>query len=204
MALLDYFRRRPDGRCEPADPVNVVDNPPGMKPGKARVSVALLTISAAAFAAWQASEGFTDRAVIPTKGDVPTIGHGNTYYEDGTRVRMGDRITRHRAEELARNILSQKERDFRATIPGVELTQGEYDVYVDFVGQYGLGNWRKSSMRRELMDKRYVPACNALLRYRFAAGYDCSTLVNGRPNRRCYGVWTRQQERHRKCIEAQP
>lgn len=172
--------------------------------GKQRVAVALLALSASGFAAWQASEGFTETAVIPTKGDVPTIGHGSTRYEDGRRVRMGDTIDRKRAEQLARNLISEDERKFAATLPGVKLTQGEYDVYLDFVGQYGLGNWRDSSMRRNLMAGQYVPACNALLRYRFAAGYDCSTTVNGRPNRRCWGVWTRQQERHRKCLAAQP
>lgn len=169
-----------------------------------RVTVILLTISASGFAAWKGHEGFTDRAVIPTKGDVPTIGHGNTYYEDGRKVRMGDTITRQRADELARNILSQKERDFRASLPGAKLTQAEYDLYLDFVGQYGINTWRNSSMRRYVLNEQYAPACNALLRYRFAAGYDCSTLINGKPNKRCWGVWTRQQERHRKCMEAQP
>src|SRR3546814_8496799 len=33
-----------------------------------------------------------------SKGDVPTIGHGSTRYEDGTRVRMGDTITPQRAD----------------------------------------------------------------------------------------------------------
>lgn len=170
---------------------------------KTRFAVALLTISAGGFTAWKASEGFTAEAVIPTKGDVPTIGHGNTYYEDGRKVKMGDKITRQRADQLARNILSQKERDFRASLPGAYLTQGEYDVYLDFVGQYGIGNWRTSSMRRYVLNGQYAPACNALLRYRFAAGYDCSQWVNGAPNKRCYGVWTRQQERHRKCMAEQ-
>lgn len=160
-------------------------------------------MSAAAFAGWIAHEGFTERPVIPTQGDVPTIGHGSTRYEDGRRVQMADPpITRERAAQLARSLHAQDEARFRDTIPGVSLTQGEYDVYVDFVGQYGIGNWSKSSMRRHLLAGEYRPACDALLRYRFAAGYDCSTLVNSQPNRRCYGVWTRQLERHRKCIAA--
>ena len=82
---------------------------------------------------------------------------------------------------------------------GVVLTQGEFDLYVDFTGQYGIGNWRKSSMRRHLLAGQYRQACDALLRYRYAAGYDCSTPGN----RRCPGVWTRQKERHAKCISEQ-
>jgi lysozyme len=175
-----------------------------VNPALARVAVACLSLSAAGFAAWQTSEGFTERAVIPTMGDVPTIGHGSTRYENGRRVRMTDTITRPRAAELARNLIRQDEREFAATLPGVELNQPEFDLYLDFVGQYGMGNWRRSSMRRELQAGRHARACHALLRYRFAGGYDCSTTIGGRPNKRCWGVWTRQQDRHRKCVAAQP
>lgn len=171
--------------------------------GKGRVLAGLLTMSALAFAGWQAREGYTETAVIPTKGDVPTIGHGSTRYEDGTRVKMGDRITRKRAAELARNLSKKDERDFTATIPGVKLNQTEFDVYIDFVGQYGIGNWRGSSMRSNLLAGNYAAACKSLLRYRYAAGYDCSTLVNGKPNKRCWGVWTRQKDRYDRCMGAQ-
>lgn len=167
---------------------------------KARIAVNTLRLSAAGFLAWAISEGFTPEPVIPTKGDVPTIGLGSTRYEDGTPVRMTDPpITRERAEQLARNLHTEEERRFKDSLPGAYLTQGEFDVYLDFTGQYGIGNWRKSSMRRHVLAGEYRQACNALLRYRFAAGYDCSTPGN----RRCYGVWTRQLERHAKCMAEQ-
>jgi GH24 family phage-related lysozyme (muramidase) len=164
-----------------------------------RVAVGLLTLSLGGFSAWQVNEGFTDHAVIPTKGDVPTIGHGSTRYEDGRPVRMGDTITRQRAEVLARNLNSQAEKEFAASLPGVKLYQDEFDLYMDFVGQYGMGTWRKSSMRRDLLAGNYTQACNDLLKYRFAAGYDCSTPGN----KRCWGVWTRQLKRHSQCMAAQ-
>lgn len=164
-----------------------------------RIAVALLSLSAAGFATWQASEGYTPVAVIPTKGDVPTIGHGSTRYEDGSPVRMGDTITPARAEVLARNLNSQAERQFAASLPGVKLHQAEFDVYMDFVGQYGIGTWRAGSPRRDLLAGNYAQACHDLLKYRFAAGFDCSTPGN----KRCAGVWTRQLERHAKCMAAQ-
>ena len=174
------------------------------KSNKLRTLVAALAVSAAAFSTWQASEGFTSGAVIPTKGDVPTIGHGSTKYENGAPVKMGDTITRVRAAQLARNLMSADERAFAASLPAsATLHQGEYDVYLDFVGQYGIGNWRSSSMRRYVAAGQYVAACDALLQYRKAAGYDCSTLINGKPNQRCYGVWTRQRDRYAKCMAAQ-
>ncbi|CAE6949615.1 Lysozyme [Ectopseudomonas oleovorans] len=182
---------------------------------RARVLVTSLVLSAAGLAGWIASEG--DSPVvekdgvellaphIPTKGDVPTIGHGSTRYEDGTRVTLADPpITRERAEQLARALHSEEERRFQASLPGVKLYQEEYDLYLDFIGQYGIGNWRKpKSPRTWLLKGDYAGACDALLNWRFAAGYDCSTLVNGRPNKRCWGVWTRQLDRHAACWSAQ-
>ena len=169
-----------------------------------RVSVAALTLSAAGFATWQASEGFTATAVIPTRGDVPTIGHGSTRYEDGTPVRLGDApITRQRAQQLARNLHSEEEARFKASLPGVYLHPGEYDLYLDFVGQYGIGNWRKpQSPRTWLLRGDYVGACNALLTWRFQAGRDCKLPQNWGP-KGCKGVWTRQQKRHADCMAMQ-
>ena len=164
-----------------------------------RIAVTVLSLSAAGFATWQASEGYTPVAVIPTKGDVPTIGHGSTRYEDGSPVRMGDTITPARAEVLARNLNSQAEKQFAASLPGVKLYQAEFDIYMDFVGQYGIGTWLKGSPRRDLLAGNYAQACNDLLKYRFAAGFDCSTPGN----KRCAGVWNRQLERHAKCMAAQ-
>lgn len=169
-----------------------------------RVSVAALTLSAAGFATWQASEGFTATAVIPTRGDVPTIGHGSTRYEDGTPVRLGDApITRQRAQQLARNLHSEEEARFKASLPGVYLHQGEYDLYQDWVGQFGIGNWRKpQSPRTWLLRGDYVGACNALLTWRFQAGRDCRLPENWGPQG-CKGVWTRQQKRHADCMAMQ-
>ena len=164
-----------------------------------RIAVGLLSISAAGFATWQASEGLTTTAVIPTQGDVPTIGHGSTRYEDGSPVRMGDTITPQRAEILARNLNSQAEKQFAASLPGVTLHQTEFDVYMDFVGQYGIGTWLKGSPRRDLLAGNYAQACNDLLKYKYAAGFDCSTPGN----KRCAGVWTRQLKRHTKCMSVQ-
>lgn len=165
-----------------------------------RLLVAALSMSLSGFVAWQAHEGFSAQAVIPVSEDVPTIGHGSTRWEDGTPVKLGDTITRERAAILARNLLSEDERRFAASLPGVRLHQAEYDLYLDFVGQYGIGNWRQSSMRRHLLAGRYAEACDALLLWRRGpGGYDCSTPGN----RRCWGVWKRQLERHAQCKGAQ-
>ncbi|HEY5801853.1 MAG TPA: lysozyme [Burkholderiaceae bacterium] len=166
---------------------------------KLRTAVGALSLSAAALVSIFASEGYTDTAVIPTKNDRPTVGLGSTFHEDGRAVQMGDRITPVRAIVLAAGHIGAEEARFRSSLPGVALHQAEYDLYMDWVYQYGTGAWSKSSMRRELIAGRYGAACDALLLYRKAGGYDCS--VPG--NKVCAGVWTRQQARHKKCMEAQ-
>lgn len=167
---------------------------------RSRTLVAALSLSLAALATWQGSEGFTDHAIIPVTDDVPTIGYGSTRWESGAPVKLGDTISRERAAILARNLMRVDEQRLADSLPGVSLYQEEYDVYVDFIGQYGIGNWRKSSMRRHLLAGNYRQACDALLLWRRGpGGFDCSTPGN----KRCAGVWTRQLERHAQCWSVQ-
>lgn len=188
---------------------------------RARLAAIGLSLSAAAFVGLLSDEGFTERAVVPVQGDVPTVGFGSTKREDGSPVRAGDTITPVRAVQRASAHIGADEQRFRDSLPGIELHQAEYDLYVDWVYQYGIGRWRHSSMRRHLLDRQYKSACDALLDYRYmtsltpipgwepyqfdGAGrptrwrFDCSTPGN----RVCRGVWTRQQERHARCLAAQ-
>lgn len=166
---------------------------------KFRIPVYALMLSAAAFTKIVSDEGYTDAAIVPTQGDVPTVGFGSTKREDGSPVRLGETITPVRAVQRAAAHISADEAEFRDSLPGVALTQGEYDVYIDWTYQYGIGAWRASTMRRELLAGNYRAACDALLRYRYSAGFDCSTPGN----KRCLGVWTRQQARHARCIAEQ-
>ncbi|MDR0996766.1 MAG: hypothetical protein LBL69_03770 [Zoogloeaceae bacterium] len=177
-----------------------------------RTKASLLTVSAAALAATLAYEGFSSKPYIPTKGDVPTIGYGTTVYPDGTKVKLTDPpISRKKAAEYASAHVSQEELAFRASIADVPLTQDEYDLYLDFVYQYGMGWWLVSSMRKNLLavlkttdeaaqNALYRAACEALLLYKRQAGRDCSN-PNNWGTQGCKGVWTRQQERRQKCLK---
>jgi GH24 family phage-related lysozyme (muramidase) len=166
---------------------------------KFRVSVAALALSFAGFVGIATQEGYVERATVPTKNDRPTNGFGSTFNADGSPVKLGDVTTPVRALITAQAHISKEEQKFRDSLPGVKLYQGEYDLYMDFTYQFGIGTWRASSMRRNLLAGDYVAACNALLLYRFSGGFDCSSPGN----RRCAGVWTRQQERNRKCLSMQ-
>ncbi|WP_293222277.1 lysozyme [Ottowia sp.] len=129
--------------------------------GTLRVLVAALSLSAAGLVGLAVREGYADRAVVPTQGDRPTVGFGSTFNEDGTPVKPGDTTTPVRALIKAQAHLSREEAVFRTSLPGVALSQGEYDLYMDWLYQYGSGAWLKSGMRRELLAGDYRAACDA-------------------------------------------
>lgn len=164
---------------------------------KVKISVALLAASAAFFSIVKNDEGFTAKPVIPVAGDRPTQGHGSTFKPDGTPVKMSDpAISRETADKWLHNDVSKREVAFKNSLKGVKLSQAEYDLYLDFSYQYGTPTFSNSSMLRNLKAGKYKAACDSLLKYKFVAKRDCSIRKNG-----CYGVWTRQLERHKKCIE---
>jgi lysozyme len=187
-----------------------------------RQAVAVLSLSAAGLIGLVVHESYTDKAIVPTQGDRPTVGFGSTFHEDGSHVKMGDTTTPVRALVKAHAHITKDEAAFRATLPGVALHQGEYDLYLDWVYQYGSPAWQRSPMRRELLSGNYKPACDGLLDYRKLTSarkegpgwvvskrdaqgnptrweFDCSMPGN----KVCRGVWTRQLERHKKCMELQ-
>ncbi|HAV5559491.1 TPA: lysozyme [Acinetobacter baumannii] len=166
---------------------------------KTKYIAAVLAASAAFFVGVKNDEGFTSKPVIPVKGDRPTQGHGSTFKPNGSPVKMTDPpITRATADKWLRIDVAKREVAFKDSLKGVKLSQAEYDLYLDFTYQYGIGAWSGSSMLKNLKLGKYQAACDSLLKYKYVAKRDCSIRSNG-----CYGVWTRQLERHAKCIGAQ-
>ena len=111
---------------------------------KVRTGIAALALSAAGLLGITSSEGFTERAVIPVPGDVPTYGHGSTRKADGSPVRMGDTITRQQAAELVNKDASQFAAAIKRCVT-VPLTQGEFDAYVSLTYNIGAGAFCKST-----------------------------------------------------------
>lgn len=160
--------------------------------------VALLTISGTGLVGIAAHEGYTDRAVVPTKNDRPTVGFGSTFREDGSPVAMGDRIDPVRALKRSAAHIAKDESGIKRCVTG-ELHQDEYDVLVDFAYQYGVARTCSSSMVEHINAGNYVAACKAYPLYKRSGGYDCS--IPG--NKVCAGVWTRNLARQKKCLAAQ-
>ena len=65
-----------------------------------------------------------------------TIGFGNTFYEDGSKVKQGDKITQQRAEELFKNLLPKFESIINKKIK-VILTQNQFDALVSHTWNTG-------------------------------------------------------------------
>ena len=162
---------------------------------KTKYIAGALTASTAFFVALIGFEGYKPKPYLDT-GKVATIGIGSTVYEDGTKVKMTDApITQKRAIEISKAHVAKDEVAFRKSLTGVKLSQVEYDVYLDFVYNYGQANWNGSSMLRNLKQGKYVAACESLLKYKYVAKKDCSVRANN-----CYGVWNRQKWRYDQCM----
>jgi lysozyme len=170
-----------------------------MAEARTRILVAALSLSAAAFVGRAVQESYSTDAVIPVKGDVPTLGFGMTHRPDGSPVQMGD--TTNPVEALQRSLahVQKDEAGIKRCITA-PLHQAEYDLLVDFSYQYGVPTLCKSSIAARTNARNYAGACEAYLMYRFAGGFDCSTPGN----KRCGGVWKDAQRRHRLCVAAQP
>ncbi len=167
-----------------------------------RTSIAALALSAAALVGIISEEGFTENAVIPVKNDRPTVGFGSTFREDGTPVRMGDTITPGQAVKRTLTHINKDEQGLKRCVTG-PMSQVEYDILVNFSYQYGVRRTCESDMVLNTNAGDYEAACRAYTQYRRVDKYDCSTLINGKPNKRCWGVWTRSLERRDKCLAAQ-
>lgn len=160
---------------------------------RARMVVAALSLSAAAFVGILTREGYTTGAVIPTEGDVPTVGFGTT---EG--VKMGDVTTPVRAVQRALTDTAKYEGALKRCVTA-PLNQAEYDVYVDLSYNIGSSAFCSSTIVKRLNTGDYRGACDAILLFKYAAGYDCSTPGN----KRCAGLWTDRKRVHAQCIGAQ-
>ena len=162
-----------------------------------KIVIAALSLSAAGFVGLVQQEGWFETAAIPVKGDVPTVGPGLTQRPDGSPVQLGDKIKPVEGIQRSLSHIQQDEAGLKRCVKA-PLSQVEYDLLVDFSYQYGVRTTCNSSMVKSINSGQYKQACEGYKRYRFVAGYDCSTPEN----KRCSGVWTRSLERYNKCMSA--
>lgn len=124
-----------------------------------RIKLAALALSAAGFVGIVLNEGYTDHAIIPIPGDVPTIGFGTT-----SNVRMGDRITPPKALVRALSDVSKFEGALKRCVK-VPLFQYEYDAYIDFSYNIGSTAFCNSTLVKKLNAGDYAGACAEISRW---------------------------------------
>jgi len=106
--------------------------------------------------------------------DIPTIGYGTT-----AGVKMGDTITKERAEELLREDVKRFE-GYIERLVKVPLTQGQWDALSSFVYNLGPGALEKSTLLRLLNAGDYSGAAAQFDRWVYASGKKLSGLVKRR------------------------
>lgn len=111
--------------------------------------------------------------------NVPTIGYGNTYYPNGTKVKLGDKITQLQADELLKDILKKFEAIVNRKLK-VKVNQNQFDALVSHTYNTGgsntlfklINNNANDADIRNWFETRYITAngvkLNGLVRRRKA------------------------------------
>lgn len=82
---------------------------------------------------------------------VPTIGWGNTIYENATKVKMGDEITLDRAKQLFDLIIAKFEKSVLSALGGVVVNGNQFDALVSFTYNVGAGNLNRSTLLKKVI-----------------------------------------------------
>jgi lysozyme len=79
---------------------------------------------------------------------VATIGYGATYYQDGSKVKLGQTITRDQADQLLKDHLKEFEGSVLGLLNTTKVNQNQFDALVSFCFNLGAGNLAKSQLLR--------------------------------------------------------
>ena len=152
-----------------------------------RTAIAGLVLAATTLVGLGLSESYTDKAVIPVPGDVPTKGFGTTRNADGSAVKMGDSTTPPRAlVDLLRDA-TKFEQAVKRCAP-VPMYPYEFSAWVQFTYNVGEGAFCGSTAAKKLNARDYSGACLEMLKW---------DKVGGRTVR---GLTIRRQREYSECM----
>ena len=108
-------------------------------------------------------EGFSSTAYL-CSAKKATIGYGNTFWEDGTPVKIGDQISKERAETLLKHVVDNFSVAVEVDIK-IEVSQNQFDAMVSLAYNIGLGAFKNSTLLRQLNRGNFVGASQEFLRW---------------------------------------
>lgn len=78
-----------------------------------------------------------------------TIGYGNTFYEDGTPVKPGDKITKERADKLFELIVNDFAKKVAVLVTST-ITPNQFGALVSFAYNAGVGALKSSTLLKKV------------------------------------------------------
>ena len=138
-----------------------------------RSKVAALVISASTLVGIAVNEGYSDSAYNDS-GKVATIGFGET-----KSVKLGQKTTPVRALITLEKSVDEHAKGMAACI-NVPLYQYEYDAYIDFTYNVGVGAFCNSTLNKKLNAEDYDGACSELLKWNKVNGKVLTGLTKRR------------------------
>ena len=79
--------------------------------------------------------------------NVPTIGYGSTYYENGKKVSLADsKISKERAVQLFENTVSTYEKGVLKLLGTIKVNQNQFNALVSFAYNLGLKSLGNSTL----------------------------------------------------------
>jgi lysozyme len=109
-----------------------------------------------------------------------TIGWGNTFYENETPVRQGDKITQDRANSLFVFVANKFAGEIKKLIK-TNLTENQFSALVCFAYNVGTGNLGKSTLLKKVnVNPNDATIANEFLRWNKAGGKVLAGLTRRR------------------------
>lgn len=115
-----------------------------------------------------------------SKNGLPiTIGYGSTFYKDGKRINLGDKINIEQAEELFKWEVEMKTKVLNTM--KLNFNQNQFDAIVSFCYNVGVGNFNNSVLKKKIKNNPNDPTIDdEFKKWRYNDG----KVVNGLIRRR--------------------
>ena len=124
-------------------------------------------------------EGFSSNSYLDVV-NIPTIGWGNTFYEDGTKVKLGDQISKTDALKLLEVVANRDFADKIFPAIKVKVTQSQFDAMVSLAYNIGTGAFLKSTLLKKVNAGDFAGAGEQFLRWNKAMGKEVLGLTRRR------------------------